>query len=357
MKLRRILLLAGVPVAAFAVWIVAFAGKPHTDLPGQVSLRIESTPINTLDRFASFRHAELAPQLRFEQGLTLTTPLAAFGGLSALHLSNDRTSLLAITDTGHWLRATPVWRDGLLVALDQVVMAPIQATKGRSMRAIGHGDVEAMAVSPSGAYLADESYGSTVFFAPHVPASLAAPAQAFKYRAALKKLPKGHGIEALAYVDGNEGAPQLLAIAERNPNSDAETIPAWLLPLSQDGTAIQALHYEPSAGFDVSDAAFSKVCGLLVLERKLNWLGYFEIRLKLVQSNNITAGSTLKGLTLMATDSWTSHVDNMEGVSVIDSADGSCEVFMTSDDNFLPLQSSHLLQFRLSNRVAPESTP
>jgi len=347
--LRRTLLLAGFLAAAFAVWIVIFAGKPHTDMLGEISLNIDSTAINTLDRFPSIKHAELAPQLRFEHGITLKTRFEAFGGLSALHLSEDGTAMLAITDTGHWVRATPVWRDGQLISLDHVVMAPIQAAEGRSLRSIGHGDVEALALGNNGAYLADESYGSTVFFAPDLPGSLAAPAQPFKRRAALKRLPKGRGIEALAYVEGPGQVPQLLAIAERNPDSDTESIPAWLLPLSRDSADIQALRYEPTPGFDVSDAAFSKVCGLLVLERKLNWLGFFETRLKLIQTNNIKAGSTLKGLTLMATDSWTSYVDNMEGVSVVDLPDGSCNIFVISDNNYFPLQSTNLLQFRLSN--------
>lgn len=347
--LRRTLLLAGFLAAAFAVWIVIFAGKPHTDMVGQVSLNTESTPINTLDRFPSIKHAELAPQLRFEHGITLKTSFEAFGGLSALHLSKDGTALLAITDTGHWVRATPVWRDGQLIALDHVVMAPIQAAEGRSLRSIGHGDIEALALGNNGAYLADESFGSTVFFAPNLPGSLAAPAQPFMRRAALKRLPKGRGIEALAYVEGPGQVPQLLAIAERNPDSDTESIPAWLLPLSRDSADIQALQYESTPGFDVSDAAFSKVCGLLVLERKLNWLGFFETRLKLIQTNNIKAGSTLKGLTLMATDSWTSYVDNMEGISVVDLPDGSCNIFVISDNNYFPLQSTNLLQFRLSN--------
>ena len=346
--LRRTLVLAGLVAAAFALWIALSAGKPHTDLTSGVNLTIESIPIDTLDRFAFFKHAELAPHFRFEHGITLKTGFEAFGGLSALHLSKDRAVLLAITDTGHWLRATPVWRDGQLVALEQAVMAPVQAAGGRFLQSSGHGDIEAMAFGQNGAYLADESYGSTVFFAPHVPGSLAAPAQPFKRRAALKKLPTGRGIEALAYRELDGQAPQLLAIAERNPDSGTGFIPAWLLPATPDSADLQALRYEATPGFDVSDATFSKQCGLFVLERKLNWLGFFEMRLKLIQSNRIKAGSTLKGLTLLATDSWTSHVDNMEGVSVIDSPDGSCEIFMMSDDNYLPIQSTNLLQFRLS---------
>ena len=71
--LRRTLVLAGLVAAAFALWIFIFAGKPHTDLTSGVSLTIESIPIDTLDRFAFFKHAELAPQLRFEHGITLKT--------------------------------------------------------------------------------------------------------------------------------------------------------------------------------------------------------------------------------------------------------------------------------------------
>jgi hypothetical protein len=347
--LRRTLLLLGFPAVAFVLWIISSAGKPHTDLAGEVGLTIESIPIQTLDRFPWFKQAELAPQFRFEHGITLKTKLEAFGGLSALHLSKDRAVLLAITDSGHWLRATPVWRDGQLVALEHVVMAPIQAVGGRSLRATGHGDIEALALSNRGAYLADESYGSSVFYARNVPDALAAPAQAFQRRAALKRLPKGRGIEALAYVERAGQPPRLLAIAERSPDSGTEYIPAWLLPARQDSADMQALQYEPTPGFDVSDATFSKGCGLFVLERKLNWLGFFEVSLKLIESNSIKAGSTLKGLTLMKTDSWSSHVDNMEGVSVVDMPDGSCGIFMISDDNYLPVQSTKLLQFRFSN--------
>lgn len=354
--LRRILLLTGFLAVALALGIFLLAGKPHTDLVAETSVPIKSSPIETLDRFPSIKHAELAQQLRFEHGITLTSPSAAFGGLSALHLSKDREVLLAVTDTGHWLRARPVWRNKQLVGLEHAVMSPVQAAEGRSLRATGHGDIEALAVGNNGSYLADESFGSTIFFAPNVPGSLAAPVQPFKRRAALKRLPKGRGIEALAYVERTGQAPQLLAIAERSPDSDTATLPAWLLPINPDSADIQALQYEATSGFDVSDAAFSKTCGLLVLERKLNWLGFFEIRLKLVQSNNIKAGSTLKGLTLLATNSWASYVDNMEGVSVVDMPDGSCEVFMTSDDNYLPVQSTNLLQFSLSNiniRLSP----
>jgi hypothetical protein len=346
---RKAFLVWGLIVAAAAVvLLLVVVLKPRGELAGERRVEVGATPVARLDRFASHRGAELAPQLRFTGGLTLRSSEPAFGGLSALHISADRTWLLAVTDTGHWVRARPSWRDELMTGLDEVTMAPIRAAGGRSLRASGHGDVEALAIADAGAYVADESHGSTVFFVPRVPAALDAAAVHLAPRATMRTVRRNRGIEALALIPGNGGSPRLLAIAERNADPAADHAPAWLIPLAAREAPMRVLKYSPSPGFDVSDATYSEACGLLVLERRFGLPHLFAIRLKSVALDRIDAGGTLTGRTLLAAGSLTTVIDNMEGVSAVDRPDRSCDVFLISDDNFSPLQSTRILQFRLS---------
>ncbi|MGH6907588.1 MAG: esterase-like activity of phytase family protein, partial [Aestuariivirga sp.] len=90
-------------------------------------IAISTTPIAS---FGLGNATEFGP-LGWRGGLQLSSPDKTFGGLSGLTLSEDCESLLAVSDTGRWFRATLSYENGKLVGLSQGEWAPILDAKGQ----------------------------------------------------------------------------------------------------------------------------------------------------------------------------------------------------------------------------------
>ena len=67
-------------------------------------------------------------------GVSLTSPDEKFGGLSALSLSDDCESLLAVSDAGRWFRATLTYEGNTLAGISKAELAPILDAKGKPPR-------------------------------------------------------------------------------------------------------------------------------------------------------------------------------------------------------------------------------
>lgn len=63
--------------------------------------------------------------LHYRGGLQLDWPGRRFGGWSDLHVTADGRQLTAISDDGHWLRGSLVWREGRLLGLRDATMGVI----------------------------------------------------------------------------------------------------------------------------------------------------------------------------------------------------------------------------------------
>ena len=104
------------------------------------------------------------------------------------------------------------------------------------------------------------------------------------------------------------------------------------------------LAYRSGAGTYPADCAFLPDGDLLVLERGIALLA-FRIRLVRVPATEVRPGATMQGELLL--EAAGSEIDNMEGLAVHAGPDGSTRITMVSDDNFIDLQRTLLLQFSL----------
>ena len=105
------------------------------------------------------------------------------------------------------------------------------------------------------------------------------------------------------------------------------------------------LSYTPDEGFSPSDATTLANGDILVLERRYKFWRYFSARVKLVKGRDLRPGARLTGDVLLRLDTPLT-VDNFEGIAAMETSDGTT-IFLVSDDNFFPLQSTLLYQFLL----------
>jgi len=85
---------------------------------------------------------------------------------------------------------------------------------------------------------------------------------------------------------------------------------------------------------------------VLLLERKFAWLGGVGIRIRRIAAAAIRPGATVDGPSIFDADLG-QEIDNFEGLDVYVTAAGETVLTLISDDNFLPIQRTLLMQFTL----------
>src|SRR5690606_36947311 len=98
--------------------------------------------------------------------------------------------------------------------------------------------------------------------------------------------------------------------------------------------------------FDISDAALLPGGDLLLLERKFTMMNGIGIRIRRIAHATIAPGATVDGPSIFDADLG-QEIDNFEGLDVHVTAEGDTVLTLASDDNFLAIQRTLLLQFTL----------
>ncbi|MEA3032544.1 MAG: hypothetical protein QOH86_560, partial [Sphingomonadales bacterium] len=111
------------------------------------------------------------------------------------------------------------------------------------------------------------------------------------------------------------------------------------------GTRAAKLRYRPPPHYRATDAALLPGGRALVLNRRWTVLQGFTAKLTIVPLDRLIPGAELVGREI-ADFRPPLVVDNLEGLSVVREA-GRTFVWITSDDNYLPLQRTLLLKFAL----------
>src|SRR5690606_1515609 len=104
------------------------------------------------------------------------------------------------------------------------------------------------------------------------------------------------------------------------------------------------LHLAKSNGVNPTDCAFLPDGDLLVLERGFAFLT-FTVQLRRIPAAGVQPGSTMEGEVLFRASG--GEIDNFEALGVRTLADGETCRTIISDDNFLGLQRTLLLDFEL----------
>lgn len=267
-------------------------------------------------------------QARFLGSFTWDMDQPWFGGFSGLELSADGTAMTVLGDRSTLLRARLI-RDGdRITAIEPGPARHLKSSSGaRLSGAIV--DSEGLAVAPDGTIFIS-------FEGVHRVARYDRPdarAKVLTRPALFRGLRRNKSLEALAIDDQG----RLYTLPEGGRDA-AGQIPVF----RRDGERwAVAFSLPPRGGFLPVGADFGPDGRLYLLERDFSLFG-FRSRLRRWQ---ITAAGPANEQTLLETTTGT-H-DNLEGVSIWRDGQGRLRATMISDDNFLPLQRTELVEYAL----------
>jgi hypothetical protein len=336
---RRALLAGLAGTAAFAA-LPTVAREPSAAVPKPERIAVAAK------RFSDFevrdpQRRQFGPLL-FRGGLTLSSKFRRFGGLSSLRVHADG-SFLSASDHAWWLRGRIVY-DGIAPAgVADAEMAPMLGPDGRTLASRHWYDTESLAEDGGTLYVGIERVHEIVRF-DYGASGLQAWGLPIAVPPAIKALPANKGLEALAVVPkGMPLAGTLVAISERGLDEKGNILGFLLGGPSPGSFAIKR-----SRDFDITDAAITPNGDLLILERKFSVLSGPGMRIRRVPLAALAPGALVEGAILVEADIGY-EIDNMEGLSVHRAPDGALVLSLISDDNFLAIQRTLLLQFELTD--------
>ncbi|MES0825698.1 esterase-like activity of phytase family protein [Ruegeria sp. SCP11] len=251
-----------------------------------------------------------------------------FGGFSALQVSDNGRQIVVLSDSAVLARAV-IERDG-----DEITGVrftgdwPVLSSKGRPMSGKA-GDSEGIAVAPDGSYyISFEALHRVAWYAASDAKAVVLPRPE-----AFENLSDNGSLEALAIDDKG----WLYTLPEKS-RTKLGKIPVY----RWDGQAWSTPFVLPQRGnFLPVSADFGPDGRFYVLERSLSLIG-FRTRLRRWQ---ITEDGAEAEETLF--ESGTGTHDNLEGLSVWRDDQGRLRATMVSDDNFMILQRTELVEYLL----------
>ncbi len=250
-----------------------------------------------------------------------------FGGFSAIHISNDGRRMLALSDRSVLVKAR-IERGEQIEGIQVLGHWPVLSSQGRVLPGYV-GDSEGIAIAPDGGiYISFEGIHRVAYYpAPGKKARVLPRPKAFD------SLDGNGSFEALA-ID-NRG--WLYALPEKSRTADGD-IPVY----RWDGNRWSTPFFLPPQGkFRPVAADFGPDGRFYLLERAVSLTG-FRSRLRRWQ---LDAQGPRAEEILFETGKGT-H-DNLEGLSVWRDDQGLLRATMISDDNFLALQRTELVEYRL----------
>lgn len=276
--------------------------------------------------------------LTFRRGWALSSDEPRFGGISAMGIEQDRVT--AVSDAGVLLHfALP--SGGRPQPLN-VQPLPHGAGEDKAQH-----DTEAMLLRGDRAWIAFERQNAVI-----------------RYRRGDWRAEAGAQPRPMRRWRGNSGPEAMVRLSDGRflvfsegrdngePFSDAALFAG---DPAERGTPGVALRYRRPAGFRVTDAALLPDGRVLILNRRFSWLGGISARLAVAETRGLRAGATIEGRAI-AELAAPLTADNMEALSVTVEG-GRTIVRIASDDNFMALQRTLLLEFELTAPPSPRRGP
>ena len=277
-------------------------------------------------------------RLAFLSGFELSSDHKRFGGLSGLTISPDGTQLRAVSDRGFWVTAALTHdSEGRVIALDSWRDAPLLTPAGKRTGLYEH-DAEGLARDSRGSFLVSFEGRHRIW---RYPAELSASPRPVATPRDLRRAPVNGGIEGLAALsDGT-----LLGITEKHANRDG-SLKGWFM---KDRMA-REFAYVPADGYSPTGVAATPGDDVLLVERRFDLLRMRARVVRLPRERLRQArqkpGTRIRG-EVVADLKRPLSVDNFEGLALRRDDAGRMLLYVISDNNFLPLQRTLLLQFRV----------
>lgn len=330
--------LAASGLAAIGTGLPA-AARPRMDSLDSETIAIRARPIRHL--MARAPDQTRFGQLIFRGGLVLSSSHPVFGGFSGLARSADDRSLVAVSDSGHWLTARIERADGRLSALGDAILSPMLNASGRALARTRSNDTEGLCIDGGVAYVSIERTHEILRF-DWARRGVASRGQPIRLPAAVQNLPRNRSLEAVGVAPATSPvAGSVVALAERSDGYDEPT-----LGIIVGGARPGVFRYQLIDGYEVTDLAFLDNGDMLVLERWYRpWRGV-GMRLRRVAGRNLMPDALVTG-ELLADLDLAHEIDNMEGLAVHVEA-GRTILTIISDDNYSSLQRTLLLEFELA---------
>lgn len=250
-----------------------------------------------------------------------------FGGFSGIEVLDHGTTLRLITDKGRMIDAELQRTNGKLTAITNITWRKMRYKNGIGVKG-PFTDSEGLAITPDGRiFVTFENKHRLTEIDPSTGVMTQRPGHPD-----FASFNKNSGLEALAvHPDG-----RLFALPER---SGSRTAPFKLYTF--DGSAWQITGQLARRGpFLPVGADFDADGMLYLLERAATPLG-FRSRIRRFNPDQTSQGD----ITLLTTSP--ARFDNLEGISVWQDATGQTRLTLISDDNFLAIQRTQIVEYRL----------
>ncbi len=296
-----------------------------------------------IDQYQSARPGERVGQLIWRGGLVLRGP-EQFGGVSGITFI-DRQRFIMVIDQGLLVSGTLKNRiDGRPKELEDVQIVPIRNSKNEPLPPNYSRDAEAVETifrdgQAAAIRLGFENLTRVADFELEDGRPVG-PAREIPIPAWLSALRTNESIESVCIApDTSPVSGSTLLITETRLNEQGAHS-AWLLGNRDRG----ALAMEVTSGFSPTDCAFLPNGDLLVLERGAGIFG-FTMQLLRIKGDQVFPGSLMKGEVILTGSG--GDIDNMEGVAVRRTKEGTTRIIIVSDDNFNSWERTLLLEFEL----------
>lgn len=262
----------------------------------------------------------------------------AFGGVSGIELGPDGRTFVAVTDRGAWMSGRLIRDDeGRITDVEAGTVTALLGLENAPLRK-GRRDSEGLAIARDGTvYISFEQVPRVLRYA-----TLAASAENLPTPDAFAAFPRNAALEALAI--GPDGT---LYTMPEQPDGAATGFPVWRF---RDGAWDQPFAIPRRDAFLPVGADIGPDRRLYLLERELRGLTGFASR---VRSFALTADGVADERVDM--ESRAGFHDNLEGIAVWRDGAGDIRLTMVSDDNFLILQRTEIVEYRVVAGAGPAS--